>query len=107
MSNQTEKTALYDVHFVKDVVVGSINPNNPLSDEGREIQVSLLNRCLNDLPKGVIIGSDVTIGRYMIGQHELMTQKTVYHIGFTRKPQWLQKTETPLSTKAGSALFDL
>jgi hypothetical protein len=68
--------------------VGSVNPNNPISDQSRTEQMALLNRCLTDYPKGVIIGKDTTIGRYMVGEHELTMEKITYHIGFKRKPLW-------------------
>lgn len=82
------KTALTDIRYIKLVSVGSVNPNNPLSEQSREEQAALLNRCLNDYPKGMIIGKDVTVGRYMIGEHELTMEKVTYHVGFTRKPPW-------------------
>ena len=86
--NREEKTSLTDIHYVKLVPIGSVNPNNPLSDQSREAQVALLNRCLNDYPKGIIVGKDITIGRYLIGDHELTMEKITYHVGFTRKPAW-------------------
>lgn len=86
--NREEKTALTDIHYVKLVSIGSANPNNPLSEQGKEEQAALLNKCLNDYPKGIIIGKDITIGRYLIGEHELTMEKITYHVGFTRKPAW-------------------
>lgn len=86
--DKREKTALTDVRYVKLVPVGSVNPNNPLSDQSKEEQAALLNRCLNDYPKGMIIGKDITVGRYMLGEHELTMEKITYHIGFERKPSW-------------------
>lgn len=86
--DKREKAALTDVRYVKLVPVGSVNPNNPLSDQSKEEQAALLNRCLNDYPKGVIIGKDITVGRYMLGEHELTMEKITYHIGFERKPPW-------------------
>ncbi len=86
--DKREKTELTDIHYVKLVPVGSVNPNNPLSDELRQQQAKLLNRCLNDYPKGVILGKDINIGRYMLGEHELTMEKITYHIGFPRKPAW-------------------
>lgn len=83
-----EKLTLADIKYVKLVSVGSVNPNNPLSEESREGQMKLLNRCLNDYPKGIIIGKDTTIGRYLIGEHELTMEKVTYHVGFSRKPSW-------------------
>jgi len=92
-TSATKKPDLSDFRYIKDITVGSINPNVLLSDEGRAEQVELLNKCLNDYPKGVIIGKDIAIGRYMLGEHELTMQKTVYHIGFSRKPAWMDEKE--------------
>ena len=83
-----EKTALTDIQYIKLVPIGSVNPNNPLSDQSRDEQVKLLNKCLSDYPKGIIIGKDITVGRYQIGEHELNMEKITYHVGFTRKPSW-------------------
>lgn len=88
---KNEKMTLEDIKYVKLVVLGSVNPNNPLSEESREKQMQLLNKCLNEYPKGVIIGKDVTIGRYLLGEHELTMEKVTYHIGFPRKPLWMEK----------------
>lgn len=92
MADRDEKKTLADVKYIKLVPVGSVNPNNPLSDQSREEQAKLLNKCLNDYPKGIIIGKDTTIGRYLIGEHELTMEKVTYHVGFPRKPAW--ETET-------------
>lgn len=85
---QRGKMDLMDVGYVKLVTVGSVNPNHPLSDQSRQQQVALLNRCLHEYPKGVIIGKDTTIGRYLIGAHELTMEQTTYHVGFARRPGW-------------------
>ena len=89
---EDKKTAITDIHYVKLVSIGSVNPNNPLSDQSREEQAALLNRCLNDYPKGIIIGKDIAIGRYLIGEHELTMEKITYHVGFARKPAWEEET---------------
>ncbi|MBQ8592246.1 MAG: hypothetical protein IJ485_05825 [Lachnospiraceae bacterium] len=80
------------IHYVKTVTVGSVNPNKPLSEEARKLQIERLNRCLEESPKGTIIGKDISIGRYMIGEHELTMQQTTYHIGFVRKPLWIEES---------------
>lgn len=77
------------ITFVKMVTIGSVNPNAPLSDESKEKQISLLNQCLNGFPKGKIIGKDVSIGTYKMGDHLLTMERTTYHIGFSRKPYWI------------------
>lgn len=88
---QKHKNALSDIRYVKMVAVGSVNPNHPLSGQSRQEQVNLLNRCLNDYPKGMLIGKDVTIVRYAIGEHELTMEKVTYHVGFERRPAWDQE----------------
>lgn len=87
--------ALTDVKYIKLVPIGSVNPNNPLSDQSREAQAALLNRCLCDYPKGIIIGKDTSIGRYLIGEHELTMERVTYHVGFPRKPAWEEAETTP------------
>lgn len=86
--NERKKVSMTDIHYIKLMPIGSINPNNPLSDQSREAQTEVLNKCLNDYPKGIIIGKDISIGRYMIGEHELTMEKVTYHVGFPRKPTW-------------------
>ncbi|MDR0307978.1 MAG: hypothetical protein LBI42_14225 [Chitinispirillales bacterium] len=90
MNNQ-KRLDISEAKFIKEVAVGSVNPNIILSDDARQSQVTLLNRCLNDYPKGIIIGKDIAIGRYLMGEHELVMQKTIYHVGFARKPAWLDE----------------
>ncbi|MDE7477020.1 MAG: hypothetical protein K2M91_03565 [Lachnospiraceae bacterium] len=86
--DKKEKSALTDIRYIKLVPIGSVNPNNPLSEQAKEEQAALLNRCLNDYPKGVIIGKDISVGRYLLGEHELTMEKITYHVGFTRRPTW-------------------
>ncbi len=85
---QDKKISFENIRYVKLVVIGSVNPNAPFSEQSQKEQVDLLNRCLNDYPKGIIIGKDIQIGIYKIGQHELTMEKSTYHIGFERKPSW-------------------
>jgi len=44
------------------------------------------------MEKGIIMGKDTTIGRYVIGEHELTMEKVTYHIGFSRKPGWMEES---------------
>mgnify|MGYP003299333540 CR=1 FL=1 len=85
---QDEKSTLSDIGYIKLVPIGSVNPNQLLSEEGKAAQTALLNKCLTDYPKGRIIGKDITVGRYLFGEHELTMEKITYHVGFPRKPAW-------------------
>lgn len=80
-----------EVGFIKVVIVGSVNPNKLLSHEELEKQAEFLNKCLSEYPKGKIIGKNTSIGKYKIGEHELIMEQTAYHIGFKRKPEWLNE----------------
>lgn len=82
-----------EIQYVHNVKMGSIDPQNPLSDSEQQQQVKLLNRCLNDYPKGVILGRDISIATFQLGEHQINMQMTTYHIGFTRTPYWLAKEQ--------------
>lgn len=84
---------LEDVTYVKRISIGDINPNNPLNEEQQENQIEFLNKCLNDYPKGRIIGKDIAVGIYQIGEHQINLQRITYHVGFKRKPAWLEQTK--------------
>lgn len=91
MINSSTKTLeLADVTYVKRVSIGNINPNSPLNEEQQERQMALLNKCLNEYPKGKIIGKDISVGVFQVGDHQITLQRTTYHIGFLRKPVWLE-----------------
>lgn len=85
----SSNTGLSDISFVKTISLGSIDSNTILTDEEKERQVSLLNRMLNEFPKGRIIGKDITLVVAQAGDEQVTLQKTTYHIGFKRKPDWL------------------
>jgi hypothetical protein len=87
----TEKLDLSEARYVKLVVIGGIDPNNPVSEEKHKQQVDELNKMLSGYPKGTIIGKDTAIGTYMIGEHELVMDRTTYHVGFPRKPEWINE----------------
>lgn len=81
---------LNEVKFVKRVVVGSNNPGQMLSEEQIGEAQALLNRCLTDSPKGTIIGIERSFTVLQIGEHQVVLQWLAYHLGFPRKPVWMQ-----------------
>ncbi len=92
MFNQSEKStfSMSDVKFVKRIQIGNLDPNNPMSDKIKTEQMELLNKCLEIYPKGKLIGKDVGFAIYQLGEHQITMQVTTYHIGFSRKPYWLE-----------------
>lgn len=78
-----------DIKYVHRVVVGNDNPEQPSSEDRYQQQLAMLNRCLNDYPKGKIIGQEKNFYILNIGEHQVVMQYLVYHVGFTRKPAWI------------------
>ena len=81
--------SLYDVGYVYRLVLGNNNPEMQPNEELYEKQSALLNKCLTSSPKGKIIGQEKNFYILNIGEHQVVMQYIVYHIGFERKPYWL------------------
>jgi hypothetical protein len=82
---------LSDVKYIKRVVVGSDNPNQMRSETQVEEARALLNRCLTDTPRGTIVGIEKSFTILQIGEHQVVLQWLCYHVGFPRKPIWMQE----------------
>ncbi len=81
---------LTDVTYIKRIVVGSSNPTDVQSEERIAEAMALINRCLSGFPKGKIIGVEKSFSILQIGEHNVVLQWTTYHIGFLRRPTWIQ-----------------
>jgi hypothetical protein len=81
---------LTDVGYVKRITIGSENPEKMRTEAEIQQAVDLLNRCLSDTPKGTIIGVEKNFSILNVGEHQVVLQCMVYHIGFARKPYWLE-----------------
>lgn len=80
---------LSEVRYVKRIVVGSDDPGHVKTPDEILAAQELLNRCLNDAPKGVIIGVEKSFVVLHVGEHQVVLQWLCYHLGFARKPMWL------------------
>jgi len=80
---------LTDVGYVERIVVGSGDPENMISESQIQAAVDLLNRCLSEAPRGRIVGIEKTFNLLNIGEHQVVLQRMIYHVGFPRKPIWL------------------
>ena len=85
----SERFQLSDVRFVKRVVVGSDNPASMKTEADIQAAADLLNRCLTGAPKGVILGIEKSFSILNIGEHQVVLQHMVYHVGFPRQPTWM------------------
>lgn len=80
---------LTDIAYVERIIVGSRSPEIIVPDSEVEDKVAQLNRCLTETPRGKIIGIEKTFSLLNIGEHQVVLQCIIYHVGFTRKPHWL------------------
>jgi hypothetical protein len=80
---------LSEVGYVQRVTVGSTDGTQTKGQT--EAAMEFLNRCLREVPKGRIIGLEKTGAVVQCGDHELVLQALTYHIGFARKPLWLDQ----------------
>ena len=80
---------LSDVRYVKRISVGTSDPGHMLAEEDIQQAMALLNRCLAGPPSGKIIGVEKSFKILNIGEHQAVLQWIVYHVGFKRKPVWL------------------
>jgi hypothetical protein len=81
---------LSDIRFVKRISVGTSDPGHMLSDEEIQRAADLLNRCLTGTPRGTIIAIEKSFKILNVGEHQVVLQWIVYHVGFPRKPGWLE-----------------
>jgi predicted flap endonuclease-1-like 5' DNA nuclease len=82
---------LSEIRHVERIGVGSLNPNQPVSEEQRDAQIRFLNRCLNDMPRGKIIGREMSTAVFQVGEHQITMQLITYHVGFKRTPRWIEE----------------
>ncbi|CAB3768185.1 hypothetical protein [Paraburkholderia humisilvae] len=85
----TERFHLSEMRFVKRIVVGNDNPQNIRTEAEVQEAMDLVNRCLSGTPRGYLLGFEKSFGLYNIGEHQVVLQYVVYHIGFVRKPVFL------------------
>lgn len=80
-----------EVAYIKRIVVGSNNPSDLQSDSKIAESMELLNRCLSELPKGKLLGVEKSFSILQIGEHNVVLQWLTYHIGFKRRPYWMEE----------------
>lgn len=90
MLNRDAPFDLTDISYVKRITIGTNDPAKVRDEHYLERQAELLNRCLNEIPRGHIIGQEKNFSVVRLGEHQVVIQSVVYHIGFRRKPGWLK-----------------
>jgi hypothetical protein len=71
--------------------VGNDNPQDMKTEAEVQQAMDLVNKCLTASPRGCILNLEKSFGLYNIGEHQIVLQYAVYHVGFERKPLWLDE----------------
>lgn len=82
---------LANVRFIKRIVVGNDNPQDMKTEAEVRQAMELVNKCISTSPRGTILHIEKSFGLYNIGEHQVVLQYAVYHLGFDRKPLWLDE----------------
>ena len=99
----TSQFELAEIGYVKRIVVGNAESGKAMTEDEMQQQMALLNRCLSGTPRCHILNVEKTFGLHTIGDHQLVLQYTVYHVGFARKPSYLDEQAGSIRTEAEAA----
>lgn len=89
--SDTNAFDIADVRFLKRVVVGNTDPANMRDESVIQKQMDYLNRCLSENPKGCIVGKEKGFHVVRLGEHQIALEYVAYHVGFKRKPVWMDE----------------
>ena len=81
--------SLNDYRFVVRYVVGNRDAEKLPDEKNMEKQMAELNLALSR--GGKIIAQEKNFFILNIGEHQVVSQYIVYHVGFERKPYWIKE----------------
>lgn len=85
----SDRFQLCEVRFIKRITVGNDNPAHLKTEAEVREEMELVNKCLSSTPRGHLVNVEKCFGLYNIGEHQVVLQYAVYHVGFMRKPAFL------------------
>ncbi len=91
MRGSGEGFDLTGVGFIKRISLGNLDVQAAAAEPEHQKALALLNRCLEDYPKGRIIGREMSFDVLTTKNgHHVVLEKVTYHVGFPRRPFWLE-----------------
>lgn len=91
MRGSGEGFDLTGVGFIKRIALGNLDVQAAAAEPGNEKAMAMLNRCLEDYPRGRIIGREMSFDVLTTKSgHQVVLEKVTYHVGFARRPAWLE-----------------
>lgn len=92
-SNNVHTYDITDIGYIERIVVGSITPEHIPTEEENQQKMQIVNRCLTDFPKGRIIGVERSFTIVRVGEHQVVIEAIIYHIGFRKIPLWMEESK--------------
>ena len=83
-----EKFSIGEVSYIQRAVVGPTRTDRLPSQDEIDAQMDFVNRCLSE-GRGQLVGTEKGLVVIQGSDQQLIVQHTVYHIGFKRKPMWI------------------
>lgn len=80
---------LSDISYVHRIAIGTSDPEKPTTEAEAQLALAKLNRCLSETPRGKLIGIERPLCQLNVGEHRVVLQALIYHVGFPRRPHWL------------------
>ncbi len=99
-----EKLSLGEITYIQRAVVGPTTADRIPSQEEINAQMDFINRCLGE-GRGQLVGSEKGLIVVQTSDQQLVIQHSVYHIGFKRKPSWLDHYRPKSNAAAGMPDF--
>jgi hypothetical protein len=84
-------SGLENVRYVHRIVIGNTDAAGRQSDEQVREKMNMLNRCLTETPRGMILGIEKSVDVVNVGDQQAVIQSLIYHVGFLRKPLWISE----------------
>ncbi len=83
-----EKFGLNEVTFIQRAVVGPTRADRIPTQDETNAQMDFINRCLSE-GRGQLVGTEKGLVIINTSDQQIVMQHTAYHIGFKRKPVWV------------------
>jgi len=81
--------SISDLKFIARYVVGNTDAEKLPDEEAINKQTERLNAALSR--GGKIVAQEKNFYILNIGEHQVVSQYVVYHVGFERKPYWFEE----------------
>ena len=92
-----DKFGIGEVSYIQRAVVGPVRADQIPTQDELDAQMDFVNRCLSE-GRGQLVGTEKGLTLIHHGDQQIVIQHTVYHIGFKRKPVWLERDSAKVKT---------